>query len=48
MNRWRIGIIGCGWAGQQHARAIQALGERAKLSALADVKTEQVSAQAQA
>lgn len=28
MKCWRVGIIGCGWAGQQHARALQALGRR--------------------
>jgi predicted dehydrogenase len=39
MQRWRIGLIGCGWAGQQHARALRALGNRAQLCALADVDT---------
>src|SRR5262249_25947718 len=40
MQRWRIGLIGCGWAGQQHARALRAMGDRGQLCALADVDTQ--------
>jgi hypothetical protein len=40
MQRWRIGLIGCGWAGQQHARALRATGNRAELCALADSDTD--------
>src|SRR5579872_1096320 len=47
MPRWRIGLIGCGWAGQQHARALYALGNRAQLYALADVDTDLARALAQ-
>ena len=39
-RRWQIGLIGCGWAGQQHARAIKALPERAEIRALADVNLD--------
>lgn len=35
-SRWRIGIIGCGWAGDQHARACQILSQRAEIVAVAD------------
>ncbi len=34
---WRLGIIGLGWAGAQHARAARALAERVTLAAVADV-----------
>ena len=40
MARWRIGIIGCGWAGSQHAQAVQALADRAVLAAVADRNTD--------
>jgi predicted dehydrogenase len=33
---WRVGIIGCGWAGQQHANALLRLQTRASLVAVAD------------
>jgi predicted dehydrogenase len=46
MARWRIGIIGCGWAGSQHARAVQALADRAVLAALADSDTDVVQRKA--
>jgi len=36
-KRWRVGIIGCGWAGEQHARALAKLKERADLCAVADI-----------
>ena len=37
MKKWRMGIIGCGWAGEQHANAMHALPDRIQLCALADV-----------
>jgi predicted dehydrogenase len=46
MKRWRMGILGCGWAGEQHARVIQALPEHAELCALADVNVEVAEAKA--
>jgi predicted dehydrogenase len=33
---WRVGIIGCGGAGQQHAHALSSLQSRASLVAVAD------------
>lgn len=36
-KQWRMGIIGCGWAGSQHAQAIRTLESRATLCAVADV-----------
>ena len=35
-KQWRVGIIGCGWAGQQHANALSRLQNRAALVAVAD------------
>jgi predicted dehydrogenase len=32
-----MGVIGCGWAGGQHARAMRALADRVELCAIADV-----------
>jgi UDP-N-acetyl-2-amino-2-deoxyglucuronate dehydrogenase len=46
MGRWRIGIIGCGWAGEQHARAVRALVERVELCAVADVDAALAQARA--
>jgi UDP-N-acetylglucosamine 3-dehydrogenase len=46
MQRWRMGIIGCGWAGEQHARAMRALEGRIELCALADVNVEVAKARA--
>ena len=40
MAVWQIGLIGCGWAGQQHARAVHALGDRARLRMVADIDGE--------
>jgi UDP-N-acetylglucosamine 3-dehydrogenase len=40
----RIGIIGCGWAGAQHARALAELGRRLTLHAVADVNDEHARA----
>jgi len=36
-KRWRVGIVGCGWAGERHARALAKLKERADLCAVADI-----------
>ncbi len=47
-NRYRLGIIGCGWAGDQHARASRALDDRADLAAVADVNVEAAGALASA
>lgn len=47
MRRWHMGIIGCGWAGEQHAHAMRALVERVELRALADVNADLAKAQAQ-
>ncbi len=46
-KRWRIGIIGCGWAGDQHARAYQALGSRVDLVAVADTQRSAATTLAQ-
>src|SRR5687767_7285786 len=46
MSRWRIGIIGCGWAGSRHARAVQAFRDRAVLTAVADSNAEVAQSQA--
>lgn len=35
-RQWRVGIIGCGYAGGRHAEALQALGARAAITAVAD------------
>jgi len=40
MKRWRVGLIGCGWAGEQHAQAMKRLDERVALAALADVRAD--------
>jgi predicted dehydrogenase len=45
-KRWRVGIIGCGWAGERHARALVKLKDRADLCAIADL--DPIVAQAQA
>lgn len=47
MKRWRIGIIGCGWAGQQHAQALQALAQRVELCAVVDTDIALAKAKAQ-
>ncbi len=46
-KRWRLGIIGCGWAGDRHAQAIRALESRAELRAVADVQVEAAWSMAQ-
>jgi UDP-N-acetylglucosamine 3-dehydrogenase len=46
MKRWRIGIIGCGWAGSKHAQVIQRLSESVELCALADVDMDVAAARA--
>jgi UDP-N-acetylglucosamine 3-dehydrogenase len=35
-QHWRIGIIGCGWAGDQHARAFRQLDGRAEILVASD------------
>ena len=45
-KRWRVGIVGCGWAGKEHARALAKLKDRADLCAIAD--SDPAVAQAQA
>jgi predicted dehydrogenase len=37
MSCWRMGLIGCGWAGSKHAQALLALTGRAELCGLADL-----------
>lgn len=44
MRRWRMGIIGSGWAGEQHARAMRALADRVELVAVADVDVGRAAA----
>jgi predicted dehydrogenase len=34
---WRLGIIGFGWAGEQHARALSRLSDRAELAGIAEI-----------
>ncbi len=46
-RRWRTGIVGCGWAGERHARTLSKLPERATLCAVADVDAEIAQARAQ-
>jgi UDP-N-acetylglucosamine 3-dehydrogenase len=36
VRRYRMGIIGCGWAGEQHARGMMAMPERVELCAVAE------------
>ena len=48
MRTCRIGIIGCGWAGAQHAQAIGALADRAELVGVADVDAGVAERQARA
>jgi predicted dehydrogenase len=45
-RRWRLGIIGCGWAGERHARALAQLADRAELVAVADLDAEIARARA--
>jgi predicted dehydrogenase len=45
-KRWRVGIIGCGWAGERHAQALAKLKDRAELCAVAD--SDPVTAQSKA
>lgn len=47
-KRWRVGVIGCGWAGERHARALAKLKDRADLCAIADIDPAVAQAQAQA
>jgi predicted dehydrogenase len=37
---WRVGLIGCGWAGEQHVKAIRSLKTRAILVAIADTNED--------
>lgn len=46
MSRWRVGLIGCGWAGSKHAQALLALRDRAELVALADRDPDVAAARA--
>lgn len=46
MKRYRMGIIGCGWAGEQHARAIALLADRVEICAVADSRAEIAQARA--
>ena len=48
MKRWRMGIIGCGWAGEKHAEALRTLSQRVDLCALADSDATRVAEKAQA
>jgi predicted dehydrogenase len=41
-----MGIIGCGWAGEQHARAMRTLAARMEVCALADIKQDVAQARA--
>jgi UDP-N-acetylglucosamine 3-dehydrogenase len=44
VKRWRLGIIGCGWAGEEHARVVLNMPERAVLAAVADIDPERARA----
>jgi predicted dehydrogenase len=35
-STWRVAIIGCGWAGEQHVRALENMPHRARVVAVAD------------
>jgi myo-inositol 2-dehydrogenase / D-chiro-inositol 1-dehydrogenase len=45
---WQVGIIGCGWAGEQHVRALETLTKRARVVAVADDAPGVAEARAQA
>jgi predicted dehydrogenase len=47
-KRWRVGIIGCGWAGERHAHVLAKLNERADLCAIADSDLTVAQAKARA
>jgi predicted dehydrogenase len=47
-KRWRVGIIGCGWAGERHAQALSKLKGRADLRAVADIDLTVARTKAQA
>ena len=36
MDKLRIAVIGCGWAGERHVHAFQSLSDRAEVVALVD------------
>ena len=40
MDKLNIAIIGCGWAGERHFRALKKLSDRASVSALVDIDEE--------
>ena len=42
MKKTRIGIIGCGWAGNEHAQAIKELSSEADLAAVCDIDEDKV------
>ena len=44
---WRVGIIGCGWAGEQHVRAVGELPGRATVVAAADIHEQAAKSLAQ-
>jgi predicted dehydrogenase len=46
MKQWRVGLIGCGWAGEQHVQAMRGLGEQVVLAALADLRADLAEAKA--
>ncbi len=37
---WRLGIVGCGWAGQRHVEALASLQGRARVTAATDTDSE--------
>jgi UDP-N-acetylglucosamine 3-dehydrogenase len=43
---WRMGIVGAGWAGDQHARAIRLLSNRVALQAVVDIERERAASRA--
>jgi predicted dehydrogenase len=47
MKQWRVGLIGCGWAGQQHGQAMLTLKDRVELCAVADTNLELAAAKAE-
>lgn len=47
-GHWRVGILGCGYAGSRHAEALQALAPRATITAVADSEPDVARDQAAA
>lgn len=47
-HKFNIGLIGLGWAGERHARAVLSHPDRVQLTALSEIDSERLSSQASA